>query len=486
LESTPDDRPLEAGQPPLWARLCDALAVGLLLMAVWIALTGGSRHLFFDVVVSLRSALLFLYAAAAILAVRHLVHPRPTVLDHLRALDAAITARPALAAALRAFLATRITVLTVGLFAVVTFGFPPNVSDLRVSNDPLGNLPARYDAGWYGSIALDGYSWQRTFGLQQDIAFFPALPLLSRAAGTLFGLDRSAQPRDAQMARVLWGGMFVSAVAFLWGLSYFVRLGQDLVGDERARHAALLLAAYPFSVFYSAPYTEALFLLGAVAACFHFRRGEWLAAGCWGLLVGLTRPNGCFLSIALAFFAWEQVRDPARRTAGGWSWRALMLRLGVAAMPGIGMLIFTAYLHQITGVWFAWARNHAAWGRKFAGLTPFTSAFDRLSSEPLMQVITNAPYETLNTVGLLFAGALLWPTFRRLGAGWGMFVVVNVASPLMAGGVLSMGRLTSTLFPLFLALALVLPPRAIGPCAVAFGILQGLCAALFFTWRDLY
>jgi len=80
----------------------------------------------------------------------------------------------------------------------------------------------------------------------------------------------------------------------------------------------------------------------------------------------------------------------------------------------------------------------------------------------------------------------LWPTFRRLGFAWGMFVVINVTSPLLAGGVLSMGRLTSTLFPLFLALATVLPSRAVAPCAVAFGILQGLCAALFFTWRDVY
>jgi hypothetical protein len=39
---------------------------------------------------------------------------------------------------------------------------------------------------------------------------------------------------------------------------------------------------------------------------------------------------------------------------------------------------------------------------------------------------------------------------------------------------------------LFLALAVLLPPRAVPPCAAAFALLQGLAAALFFTWRDLY
>jgi hypothetical protein len=49
-----------------------------------------------------------------------------------------------------------------------------------------------------------------------------------------------------------------------------------------------------------------------------------------------------------------------------------------------------------------------------------------------------------------------------------------------------MGRLTSTLFPLFLSLAAVVPPRSVLAWAAGFGIGQGLCAALFFTWRELF
>jgi hypothetical protein len=478
-------RSSKAGQIPRWVTACDGAAASLVLLAAWSALTGGSRHLLFDVVVSLRSPLLFLYAAGALLLVRHLLFPRPSIVDRIRALDAGIQARPALAAALAPFLATRIMVLMVGVFAVATFAFPPSPGGATVSRNVLIELPARWDAGWYGGIALDGYAWENSFERQQAIAFFPALPLLSRAVAVAFGTDGFGLTRSARATRVTWAAMLISALSFLWGLYYFVRLGEDLIGHERAANAALLLAAYPFSLFYSAPYTEALFLLGAVATCFHFLRREWVAACLWGLLVGLTRPNGCFLSVALVLLAWQQLRggDSPR---GPQLWRDAFVRLGAAAMPGIGMLIYTAYLYQLTGVWFAWARSHAAWGRTFQGLTPFTAAFDRLNTEPLMQVVGNHPYETLNALGLFFAVALLWPTIRRLGIAWGLFVAINVASPLLAGGVLSMGRLTSTLFPLFLALAAVLPPRAVAPCAVAFGILQGLCAALFFTWRDVY
>jgi hypothetical protein len=49
-----------------------------------------------------------------------------------------------------------------------------------------------------------------------------------------------------------------------------------------------------------------------------------------------------------------------------------------------------------------------------------------------------------------------------------------------------MGRLTSTLFPLFLALSAIISSRAVPAWAAAFAVLQGLCVALFFTWRQLY
>ncbi len=87
---------------------------------------------------------------------------------------------------------------------------------------------------------------------------------------------------------------------------------------------------------------------------------------------------------------------------------------------------------------------------------------------------------------MIFALLMLWPVWRRLGFAYLAFVLVTVCPPFLAGGVLSMGRLTATLFPLFLALAASLSPRAVTPVVTAFAIGQGLAAALFFTWRPLY
>jgi hypothetical protein len=466
-----------------YARVADLLTAALAALALWLRVVGIDRQLVFGQVFEPPSAALVLYAAVSLQIVRHLLWPAPTLWSRAKALHASIMSRPSVAAAARAFLATRPAVFLVALFAVLTIGLSAKPGFV-LSREPLYNLPARFDAGWYGDIALDGYTWDHTFQRQRNIAFFPALPMLMRPAGVVFGMNDSTVPRERRMLRALWGGVVISLAAFLWALYYVARLTTDLVGAEYADAATLLLAAYPFALFYNAPYTESLFLLGAAGASYHFMRGQWIASSCFGLLVGLTRPNGCFVSVLLGILAlaeWRGLKTPPHNGS-----RAIGMRLVTAAMPGIGMLIFTAYLYKLTGVWFAWARSHEAWGRSYQGLGPFVTAFGWLRDEPLLQVIGNIPFNTLNAAGVLFALALTYPVFRRLGLAWGVFVLVNVVPPLFAGGVLSMGRITATLFPLFLALAAILPRQSVPGWIAAFAVGQGLCAALFFTWRELF
>ena len=140
----------------------------------------------------------------------------------------------------------------------------------------------------------------------------------------------------------------------------------------------------------------------------------------------------------------------------------------------------------MTGAYFGWARLHEAWGRSYSGLAPVERAYGWLTDEGLFHVIEGVPYDTLNSLGLIFALLMLWPVLRRLGPAFALFIVVNAVPPMLAGGVLSMGRLTATLFPVFLALAAMAPPRAVTALVIAFAVGQGLAAALFFTWRPLF
>jgi hypothetical protein len=171
--------------------------------------------------------------------------------------------------------------------------------------------------------------------------------------------------------------------------------------------------------------------------------------------------------------------------------QSILLAMLAAATPVLGMLAYSAYVHQVTGSWFGWARLHEAWGRTFGGVTPILRAVSSVTSakfanEGILRLIGDAPYDALNAAGVIFVLAMLWPVFRKLGLAYATFVLINLAPPLLAGGLLSMGRLSSTLFPVFLALAAVLPRRAVTPLVTVWAIGQGIVAALFFTWRPFY
>jgi hypothetical protein len=267
--------------------------------------------------------------------------------------------------------------------------------------------------------------------------------------------------------------------------------------------------AYPFSLFFSAFYTESLFLLTMVGAFYHFRRREWLPAAAWGVLLGLTRPNGCLLSIPLAMLAIQQAWRAAHANAianvdvnasaqgvqaaaaargrVAIDWGEAIRGLAVAAMPGVGMLLFSAYLYSLSGRPFVWLEAHEAWGRVYQGIdTLFSYHLGIIAHEGLYQYSQGLPTDMLN--GMATVGALLavWPITRRLGPAYGLLVLLMVLPPLARGGFMSMGRVTSTLFPLFVYLGWRLRGMTRDTLVMASAGLQGFFAALFFTWRPLF
>jgi len=480
-----DERvPQPPSSPPRVARRLDGFTVFLAALIVLVVIAG--RQVFIGTKSITLPSIPFLLAVTALtVLLRHVLFRRAGILVTFAGWRARLEAHPNLAAAVRAFAATRPAVFIVAHFAVVTIGLAPKAS-FTLSTDPFGNLPARFDAGWYGSIALDGYEWDRRFERQRNFAFFPAMPMLMRPAGALLGSQVPGLPREKRMLRVLWGGVIISLAAFLLALVYLARLTRLFADGEAAKSAALLLASYPFAVFFNAPYTEGLFLLGSVGVFYYFHQERWLGASVFGLLVGFSRPNGCLVAIPLAVLAlqarWPEWRAGKERRAVATS---LATRLLVAAMPGVAMLIFTAYLRNLTGFWFAWARIQGAWGREW-GTRPIAQGWEWLTTEGFMMVSQGVPFDVLNTLAVVFVVLLLVPVFRRLGTAYGLFVLLNLVPPIFAGGALSMGRISSTLFPIFIALAARLPQAAVPAWAAGFAILQGLVAALFFTWRELF
>ena len=162
-----------------------------------------------------------------------------------------------------------------------------------------------------------------------------------------------------------------------------------------------------------------------------------------------------------------------------------MLRLGVISAPVVGLLAYSGYVGWLTGNPFQWSAQHAAWGRIFTGIDPFVGAATAVSRDGLGAYVSSAPYDVLNAVAVVATLALVVPIWRSFGLAYAVFVCANLIPPLFRGGVMSMGRLCATLFPVFLVLALRLSPRAAFGLTLVWLALQAFLAALFYTWRPL-
>jgi hypothetical protein len=270
---------------PRWATTLDVVAVVMALIAISVAIGGGFRIWIFDARLSVtawwRPALIGVLA----IAIRHaLVKHQPLhqrvvngVRDWWRAPDTNVV--------LPISVVTRFGVLLIGFLAVILIGFPPEAANRwSIYSNDLLDLPGRWDTGWYMTIANEGYVYLRNAppDYQQNIAFFPAFPMSMRYLSVLFG------------RQTLWTGVGISIVSFYLALTYFLRLSRDLLKDEQqAVMAVTLLAVYPFAVFFSAAYTEGLFLLTLMGAVYHFHRNQLWRAACWGFVCGLTRWRRC-------------------------------------------------------------------------------------------------------------------------------------------------------------------------------------------------
>ena len=295
---------------------------------------------------------------------------------------------------------------------------------------------ARWDAGWFIAIARHGYD------NPQAAAFFPLYPLVVHAVAFVTRSEVAA-------------GMLVSfaaaagAAALLWRLS-------------RSRDAVLLVALYPAAFVFTAPYSDALFLVLALASFHAAARGRPVAAGVFGGLAVACRLLGLALLPALVILLWR--RGPLRLAP------LLLLPAAVGA--------YMLYLHEHFGDAFAFAHAEGVyWLRHTPPLGPLQGLWDALRSgeQGLAQLVLHLPpgrygaaeqFAIWNVVYLLLLAAaawLTWVAWRRLGPAYGVYslatLVIVLSSPADVVPLVSLPRFLLADFPLFLALADVLAGR---------------------------
>lgn len=367
-------------------------------------------------------------------------------------------------------LTVRLMSASVGIASTLSFPLhQPETFTVLEAHDPFWDSFARYDSGWYYSIAHDGYRYLP--GERNNLAFFPVYPLLMRAGGRLLGGE---QPHFYQ------AGIAISWLAFFGAMVMLYRLARLDVDEDSAHRAVLYAAVFPFALFYGRVYTESLFLLLTLIAFHSFRTGRWTVGAVTGALAVATRPNGILIAPAVAWIAW--------RAAGSDRGRQAQAIAAIAAVCA-GLAAYCAYVYALSGSPLEWMASIQRWdyhpgGAPWSSLIALARQLVRRPHDFLME--PNGLYDTLNGVTAMIVGASVPFVWHRLGAAYGLYMALSLLLPLSSHEFEGLGRYSAVLFPFFIWMSLWKSATAQQVIVIASVGAFAICTSLFVTLHPIY
>jgi hypothetical protein len=292
-------------------------------------------------------------------------------------------------------------------------------------DDGLFDIWVRWDARHFLEVAQYGYTDPSSD--PHATAFFPLFPLLVRAVSVV-GIPMAA------------AGLLVTTLSTVVACAYLYRMAEEEIGRHSGRRAVLYLLFFPTAVFLIAPYSEATFLAGTVAAFYYARRGRWKLAALPAAVATASRAAGVFVLVGLLFELFRQRRRPVRDA---------VVAMGVAVLP---LAAYGAYLWQIKGnPLYFFVDQRDGWNRDF--VTPvesFRNSFDLATS-------SNAPTNWVLTWRLELVAAVIgvalvvWALAVREW-GYAAYMGAAMAALMTSTWYFSIPRMLLTFFPAVLLL----------------------------------
>lgn len=196
---------------------------------------------------------------------------------------------------------------------------------------PFFNLFARWDSGFYIDMAREGYVTSAHWAFRPLFPF--VLRTLSMIPAAYISFDRSA----AIM------GFLTNNVFLVIALVQIHKLTLMHFSDRIALLTVFLASFCPAAIFFSAVYTESLYL-AILASCFYMLEKEaMLVSGILGFLAGLTRPEG-FLTSLVILARGLNIRQLQVGRAG-FSFVANRKAIVCSAIAALSFPVFLAYAH---------------------------------------------------------------------------------------------------------------------------------------------
>lgn len=327
-----------------------------------------------------------------------------------------------------------ILIFLVWLIGLNTVGYISSHTKTETINDPWKSYSftyvpyfARWDSGWYASVARQGYVMRDG---ESDLAFFPIYPLLIRALHPIFSTN------------FFWPGQIISIVAAFGSLYIFYLLARFDYSEKQSRLSLLYLITFPTSFFLVSVYSESTFLLLLLLSFYFARKQKWLSVFVAAALLTATRVIGVFIIPALIFeylaqrnFKLTEIKKDV--------WFLLFTPL-----PFLGFLLFS-YLKFDDALAPFFAQHDFA--RRFT-LIPVHVWSYLHDAIYFTQTIKQGHYYIFYDLAalIIFFGLLVWGWKRHLTrTSYIVFAFPALLLPVFSGTLTSLSRYVLILFPVF-------------------------------------
>jgi len=188
-----------------------------------------------------------------------------------------------------AFVLSRLLIILSALLGTVILGTrtPKPNETLWNIEVPFFNLFARWDSAFYIEIAKNGYYDVSLWAFRPLFPFI--LMILSLPFASFLYFDISAA--------IL--GFLANNLFFLAALILIYKVTTAIYSESIASKTVFFIAFCPMSIFFSAIYTESLYLLLSSLCIYTLEKKKHFKSGLSGFLAGLTRPEGFLLSFPI-------------------------------------------------------------------------------------------------------------------------------------------------------------------------------------------
>jgi len=308
-----------------------------------------------------------------------------------------------------------------------------------------------WDTFWYMNIASHGYSAVGINPLSQsqaNYAFFPLYPTLMKILGTVLG------------NKYYIAGLIISNICLIIASVILYKL--VLLNDDKktALNSVKYLFISPIAFIFSGVFTESLYLAIALLCFYLAKRQKWIFVGISGFFLALTRSVGVLIIIPLVY---EYLKPR------NFQLKEIKINVISLLLIPMGLLIFIAYNHHLTGDPLAFRNIQSAPGWNRGSTNPFQVLLNGLYQglfKSNMRTLLESSISIISLISLIIFN-------RKIDVSYFLFSIYSILIPLSTG-LDSMPRYILPIFPLYILLAKLCQDKYSDQVAtLSLGLFQG-------------